>query len=149
MRGHEYATLEHLLRALIDDADTSAMMKACKVDLGTLKADLVSTIDNELRTLTIDDERDAAPPPAFQRAVKRAVAHVEGMGRDTVTGADILMAIFDEKESHAVWLLAEQAMTQLEPANFIAHDSPQVSQRRNTQPVVKRRAGKRSKPAGQ
>jgi ATP-dependent Clp protease ATP-binding subunit ClpA len=71
------------------------------------------------------------------------------MGRDTVTGADVLVAIFDEKESHAVWLLAEQEMMQQDAANIIAHDSPRVSQRRNTQPVVKRRARKRSKPAGQ
>jgi hypothetical protein len=77
------------------------------------------------------------------------VAHVEGMGRDTVTAADVLVAIFDEKESHAVWLLAEQEMTQQDTANIIAQDNPQVSQRRNTQPVVKRRARKRSKPAGQ
>jgi len=142
-RGHEYATLEHLLRALIDDADASAVMKACKVDLGALRANLVSTIDNELRTLAIDDERDPVPTPAFQRVVKRAVGHVEGLGRDTVTAADVLVAIFDEKESHAVWLLAEQEMTQQDAANFIAHDNLQVPRRRNIQPVVRRRSRKR------
>jgi hypothetical protein len=109
-RNHEYATLEHLLLALIDDADASAVMKACKVDLGSLKGSVASYIDNELKTLVTDGDREPTPTPALQRVVERAVLSAEGLDREA-TGADLLVAMFVERESPAVWLLGELDMT--------------------------------------
>jgi hypothetical protein len=117
-RDHEYTTLEHLLLALIDDADASAVMELCKVDLGALREDLVSYIDSELKALVITDGRDAKPTPGFQRVVERAALSSQIQSRDP-TGADLLVAIFDEGESHAVWFLSSQDMTQQDAANSI------------------------------
>jgi hypothetical protein len=118
-RKHEYTTLEHLLLALIEDVTASGVMKVCEVDLGALKEKLVSYIDEELKTLVTDDGRKSRPTPAFQRVVQRAILHVEDLGRHTVTGGDILVAMFAETESPAVWLLGEQQMTQQDAKNFI------------------------------
>jgi ATP-dependent Clp protease ATP-binding subunit ClpA len=119
-REHEYATLEHLLLALLDDADASAVMKACKVDLGALRDDLVGYIDGELDELVIRDNRDAKPTAGFQRVVQRAAIRAKGLGRDA-TGADLLVAIFDERESHAAWFLSKQDITQEAAANSVLH----------------------------
>src|SRR5262245_7563512 len=117
-RDHEYTTLEHLLLALIDDVDAAAVMTACKVDLGALRTDLAGFVDNELKTLVADFDGESNPTPAFQRVMQRAMAHAQGVGRDVVTGADVLLAMFDEKESPAVWFLGEHEMTQQDAANF-------------------------------
>jgi ATP-dependent Clp protease ATP-binding subunit ClpA len=117
-RQHQYATLEHLLLALIDDADASALMKACQVDLAALRENLASFIDNDLKTLVTGDDRDATPTFAFQRVVQRALLHVRGLGRE-MTGGDMLVAMFAETESRAVWLLGEQAMTRQDAMSFI------------------------------
>jgi hypothetical protein len=119
-RDHEYATLEHLLLALIGDADASAVMRACKADLGALKEELVSYIDSELKELVIDDSRDPRPTPGFQRVVQRAVLRAQSLSRDA-TGADVLVAIFDERESHAAWFLNNQDIAQEDAANSILH----------------------------
>lgn len=97
-RTHEYTTLEHLLLALIDDVVASAVMKACKVDAAALKTKLTNYIDNELKTLAIDDGLDSRPTPAFQRVVQRAMLQVKDLGRETATGGDLLVAMFDERE---------------------------------------------------
>jgi hypothetical protein len=120
-RKHEYTTLEHLLLALTDDADASAAMKACHADLGALKDGLTSYVDNELKKLELGDGSESKPTAAFQRVTQRAVLHVQGLGRDTVTGAQFLLAIFAERESPAARLLGEQGVTRLDAANFIAH----------------------------
>ena len=108
-RQHAYTTLEHLLLALIDDADASAVLKACEVDLVVLKETLAAYIDNELKTLVTDDDRDTSPTSAFLGVVRRAVLHAQGLDRHTVTGADLLMAMLSEAESPAVRLLGEKA----------------------------------------
>ena len=120
-REHDYATLEHLLLALIDDQDASAVMKACNVDLGALKKNLANYIDNELTGLAKSDGNDARPTSAFQRVVQRAVTHIQWSGREEVTGANVLLAIFAETESPAVRLLGEQDMTRQDAVNFIDH----------------------------
>ena len=97
------------------------MMKACKVDLDALKGRLTRYIDNELAIPRTDDPRDPRPTAAFQRVVHRAAIHVKDLRHSTITGADVLLAMFDEIASHAVWLLAEQEMTQQAAANFILH----------------------------
>ncbi len=120
-RKHEYATLEHLLLALLDDQDASGVMNACDVDMAALKKSLINYLDTELTSLIVDDGEDAKPTAGFQRVIQRAVIHVQSSGRDDVTGANVLVAIFSERESHAAYFLQEQEMTRYDAVNFIAH----------------------------
>jgi ATP-dependent Clp protease ATP-binding subunit ClpA len=120
-RHHEYSTLEHLLLALVDDSDAAQVMRACNVDLEVLRTGLTKYIDEDLATLTIDDGEDAKPTTGFQRVVQRAVLHVQNSGRDEVTGANVLVALFSERESHAVYFLQEQNMSRLDAVNYMSH----------------------------
>jgi ATP-dependent Clp protease ATP-binding subunit ClpA len=121
-RRHEYATLEHLLFSLLDDGDAAAVMRACSVDLDALKKSLVDYIDNELANLATNGRHDEAKPTAgFQRVIQRAVIHVQSSGREEVTGANVLIAIFAERESHAAYFLQEQDMTRYDAVNYISH----------------------------
>src|SRR5262245_49846690 len=126
-REHEYATLEHLLLALIDDQDASAVMKACNVDVGALKKNLANYIENELTGLAKSDGNDARPTAAFQRVAQRAVTHIQWSGREEVTGANVLLSIFAETESPAVRLLGEQDMAHQDAMNFIVHSTGKAS----------------------
>src|SRR6202166_1359954 len=110
-RHHEYATLEHLLLALIEDQDASAVMRACNVDLDKLRRSLVAYLESELENLITDGAEDSKPTAGFQRVIQRAVIHVQSSGREEVTGANVLVAIFAERESHAAYFLQEQDMT--------------------------------------
>ncbi|MEZ6001531.1 ATP-dependent Clp protease ATP-binding subunit ClpA [Hyphomonas sp.] len=121
-REHEYATLEHLLLALTEDEHAKEVMGACKVDIEVLIAELVRYIDDELTSLIVEDgEGRVQPTAAFQRVVQRAILHVESSGRDEVTGANVLVSIFSERESHAAYFLQEQDMTRYDAVNFISH----------------------------
>jgi len=120
-RHHEFATLEHLLLALTDDQDAAQVMKACNVDTYALRQVLLKYIDGELLTLVIEDGEEAKPTTGFQRVVQRAVLHVQNSGRDEVTGANVLVAIFAERESHAAYFLQEQDMTRYDAVNYISH----------------------------
>jgi ATP-dependent Clp protease ATP-binding subunit ClpA len=120
-RHHEYATLEHLLLALIDDQDASAVMRACNVDLDKLRRSLTSYLESELENLITDGAEDSKPTAGFQRVIQRAVIHVQSSGREEVTGANVLVAIFAERESHAAYFLQEQDMTRYDAVNYISH----------------------------
>ena len=121
-RRHELATLEHLLLALIDEPDASRVMKACSVDLDDLRKTLTEFVDDDLSTLVTDVEgSEAVPTAAFQRVIQRAAIHVQSSGRTEVTGANVLVAIFAERESNAAYFLQEQDMTRYDAVNFIAH----------------------------
>ena len=120
-RKHPFGTLEHLLLALIDDSDAAAVMNACDVDMPALKKSLVGYLDTELNSIIVDDGEEAKPTGAFQRVIQRAVIHVQSSGRDDVTGANVLVAIFSERESHAAYFLQEQEMTRYDAVNFISH----------------------------
>ena len=120
-RHHEYATLEHLLLALIDDSDAAAVMKACNVDIEKLRGNLVGYIESELENLVADGADDSKPTAGFQRVIQRAVIHVQSSGREEVTGANVLVAIFAERESHAAYFLQEQDMTRYDAVNYISH----------------------------
>ncbi|WP_029355184.1 ATP-dependent Clp protease ATP-binding subunit ClpA [Bosea sp. 117] len=121
-RHHEYATLEHLLLSLVDDQDAAAVMRACNVDLEKLRRNLVEYIDTELDNLIQDAGGDDSKPTAgFQRVIQRAVIHVQSSGREEVTGANVLVAIFAERESHAAYFLQEQDMTRYDAVNYISH----------------------------
>jgi ATP-dependent Clp protease ATP-binding subunit ClpA len=120
-RHHEYATLEHLLLALIDDADAAAVMGACNVNLDVLKKTVSDYVDNELANLITGYDEDSKPTSGFQRVIQRAVIHVQSSGREEVTGANVLVAIFAERESHAAYFLQEQEMTRYDAVNYISH----------------------------
>ncbi|WP_375261406.1 ATP-dependent Clp protease ATP-binding subunit ClpA [Palleronia sp.] len=121
-RRHELATLEHLLLALTDEPDAAKVMRACSVDLEDLKQTLVDFIDDDLSTLVTEVEgNEAVPTAAFQRVIQRAAIHVQSSGRSEVTGANVLVAIFAERESNAAFFLQEQEMTRYDAVNFIAH----------------------------
>ncbi|SLN55321.1 ATP-dependent Clp protease ATP-binding subunit ClpA [Roseovarius litorisediminis] len=121
-RQHEFATLEHLLLALVDEPDASRVMKACSVDTEDLRKTLVEFIDDDLSNLVTDiDGSEAVPTAAFQRVIQRAAIHVQSSGRTEVTGANVLVAIFAERESNAAYFLQEQDMTRYDAVNFIAH----------------------------
>ena len=121
-RRHELATLEHLLLALIDEPDAAKVMQACRVDLDVLRTHAVEFIDDDLSTLVTDVEgSEAVPTAAFQRVIQRAAIHVQTSGRTEVTGANVLVAIFAERESNAAYFLQEQDMTRYDAVNFIAH----------------------------
>ncbi|WP_055048908.1 ATP-dependent Clp protease ATP-binding subunit ClpA [Devosia sp. A16] len=120
-RAHEFATLEHLLLALTDDRDTIAVLTGCDVDIEALKSDLEDFINEELDSLVVPNGQDARPTAAFQRVIQRAVIHVQSSGKEEVTGANVLVAIFAERESHAAYFLEQQDMTRLDAVNFISH----------------------------
>lgn len=120
-RAQEYATLEHLLLALTDDEDAANVMKACNVDLKALRESLTDYIDTELSNLVTGYNEDSKPTAGFQRVIQRAVIHVQSSGREEVTGANVLVAIFAERESHAAYFLQEQDMTRYDAVNFISH----------------------------
>src|SRR5271156_1678295 len=120
-RHHEYATLEHLLLSLTEDSDAAAVLRACSVDLEVLRKNLRDYIDQELDNLVSDGREDAKPTAGFQRVIQRAVIHVQSSGREEVTGANVLVAIFAERESHAAYFLQEQDMTRYDAVNYISH----------------------------
>ena len=120
-RRHEYATLEHLLLALADDEHASKVMVACGVDVGELKDGVAHYLDTELDALKAEGNIDPAPTSGFQRVVQRAILHVQSSGRDEVTGANVLVALFSERESYAVYFLQQQDMSRLDAVSYISH----------------------------
>ncbi len=134
-RRHEYATLEHLLLGLADDTDAATVLRACGVDLDKLRSDLAEFLDKDLAGLATDRAGDPKPTAGFQRVVQRAAIHVQSSGRDEVTGANVLVALFSERESHAVYFLQLQDMTRLDAVNFIAHGIAKAPGRSAQRPV--------------
>ncbi len=134
-RRHEYATLEHLLLALTEDQDAVAVLRACNVDLEKLRRDLTSYVDNELVNLVSNHVEDAKPTASFQRVLQRAAIHVQSSGREEVTGANVLVAMFAERESHAVYFLQEQDMTRFDAVNYISHGIAKAPGRSETRRV--------------
>ncbi len=134
-RRHEYATLEHLLLGLVDDTDAANVLRACGVDLDKLRGDLTEFLDKDLSGLATDRPGEPKPTAGFQRVVQRAAIHVQSSGRDEVTGANVLVALFSERESHAVYFLQTQDMTRLDAVNFISHGIAKAPGRSNQRPA--------------
>ncbi|MCA0372940.1 MAG: ATP-dependent Clp protease ATP-binding subunit ClpA [Proteobacteria bacterium] len=120
-RQHEFATLEHLLLAILDDEDAIEVLTACGAEFERLRADLVSYIDHQLRDIVNDRVQNARPTAGFQRVIQRAVSHVDSSGRKKVTSANVLVAMFSERESNAVFFLQEQDITRYDVVNFMSH----------------------------
>lgn len=144
-RRHEYATLEHLLLALVDDEHASKVMSACGVDLDELKTTVAHYLDTELQALRVDQATDPSPTSGFQRVVQRAILHVQSSGRDEVTGANVLVALFSERESYAVYFLQQQDMSRLDAVSFISHGVGKGSTPADTPPP--KGAAEEEKPA--
>ena len=134
-RNHEYATLEHLLLSLMDDSDAAAVMRACNVDMDLLRQQLTNYVDNELSSLVVENGEDSKPTAGFQRVIQRAVIHVQSSGREEVTGANVLVAMFAERESHAAYFLQEQDMTRYDAVNYISHGIAKRGDMSETRPV--------------
>jgi ATP-dependent Clp protease ATP-binding subunit ClpA len=134
-RRHEYATLEHLLLGLADDSDAATVLRACGVDLDKLRGELTEFLDKDLAGLATDRTGEPKPTAGFQRVVQRAAIHVQSSGRDEVTGANVLVALFSERESHAVYFLQSQDMTRLDAVNFISHGIAKAPGRSQPRPV--------------
>ncbi len=134
-RKHELATLEHLLFALLDDADAQAVIKACDVDLQALRADVQQYLDEDLASLIVEEFEEARPTAGFHRVIQRAVIHVQSSGREEVTGANALVALFAERESHAVYFLQERDMTRYDAVNYISHGIAKNGESSVTKPI--------------
>jgi ATP-dependent Clp protease ATP-binding subunit ClpA len=147
-RRHEYATLEHLLLALIEDQDAMAVLRACSVDLEKLRRDVSHYVDNELGNLVSNHVEDAKPTASFQRVLQRAAIHVQSSGREEVTGANVLVAMFAERESNAVYFLQDQEMTRFDAVNYISHGIAKAPGRSETRRVQGAEEEERSNEGG-
>jgi ATP-dependent Clp protease ATP-binding subunit ClpA len=118
---HEYATLEHLLFALTDDPDAQPVLRGCGVDIDSIKKNLSEFLENDLTSLVVDNVEESRPTAGFQRVIHRAAIHVQSAGKSEVTGANVLVALFSERDSHAVFFLQEQEVSRLDVVNYISH----------------------------
>ncbi|HEC01650.1 MAG TPA: ATP-dependent Clp protease ATP-binding subunit ClpA [Sphingomonadales bacterium] len=121
LRKHEFATLEHLLFGLLDDKDAVAVLRACDVNVRQLRAEIKTYLDIELDNIKTDQSGEATPTSGFQRVIQRAILHVQSSGREEVTGANVLIALFSERESHAVYFLQQYEMTRLDAVSYVSH----------------------------
>ena len=140
---HEFMTVEHLLLALLDNASAQAVLKACGGDAPRLRTELEQAIENSVSRLAEDDGRDTQPTLGFQRVLQRAVYHVQSSGKKEVTGANVLVAIFGEKDSHAVYFLTQQDVTRLDVVNYLSHGIAKLGDENesNAQPEGEGKAG--------
>jgi ATP-dependent Clp protease ATP-binding subunit ClpA len=143
---HEFMTVEHLLLALLDNPSAESVLKACGADFQRLRGDLEQAIGSSVTRLAEDDGRDTQPTLGFQRVLQRAVYHVQSSGRKEVTGASVLVAIFGEKDSHAVYFLNQQDVSRLDVVNFVSHG---IARHGGEQPQPQDEAGKAAEAEGE
>jgi ATP-dependent Clp protease ATP-binding subunit ClpA len=125
-KRHEFMTVEHLLLALLDIPKVHEILKACNSNLEELRSQLIDFIDEQTPRLPVDDETEVQPTLGFQRVLQRAVFHVQSSGKKEVTGSNVLVAVFSEKQSQAVYFLALQDIARLDVINYISHGMPQL-----------------------
>ena len=133
---HEFVTLEHLLQSLTDDKDALSVLKACGVEIDNLKQNLEDFIKNELSNLTENFSGEPKLTNSFQRVLQRAAIHVQSSGRESVTGANMIVALFSEKESHAVYFLHQQNMTRLDAVQYISHGISKIQEDQDGEEIV-------------
>jgi len=144
---HEYATLEHLLLALTEDNEAMTVMRGCGINITDLRKSLIDFIENDLTSLIVDGLEEAQPTAGFQRVVHRAAIHVQSAGKSEVTGANVLVAIFSERESHAVYFLQEHDINRLDVVNYISHGIVKYGDfQRNGVPSVNQKRGSEEEP---
>src|ERR1700752_636938 len=127
-KQHEFITVEHLLLAMLDNPSAAEVLKACGVDLDELRGVLTDFISEHTPPLSPHSAADTQPPQGFQRVIQRAILHVQSSGKKEVTGANVLVAIFGEKDSHAVYFLHQKGVTRLDVVNYISHGISKVPQ---------------------
>ncbi|MGB5209861.1 MAG: ATP-dependent Clp protease ATP-binding subunit ClpA [Gammaproteobacteria bacterium] len=127
-KRHEFMTVEHLLLALIEVPAVVEVLRACSADIGRLREDLITFIDETTPRLPDEDEQEVQPTLGFQRVLQRAVFHVQSSGKREVSATNVLVAIFGEKQSHAVYLLGMQDVTRLDVINFISHGLSKIEE---------------------
>ena len=129
-KQHEFITVEHLLLAMLDNPSAAEVLKACGVDLEELRGVLNDFIAEHTPRLPAHSDADTQPTQGFQRVIQRAILHVQSSGKKEVTGANVLVAIFGEKESHAVYFLNQRGVTRLDVVNYIAHGITKTPQKK-------------------
>ncbi len=134
-RNHEFATLEHLLLGLLDDQEAVAVLRACDVNIPQLRAELRTYLDQELENITSDSDADATPTAGFQRVIQRSILHVQSSGREEVNGGNVLVAIFSERESHAVFYLQQHEVSRLDVVNYISHGLAKSGEAQEREPI--------------
>jgi len=147
-KRHEFITVEHLLLALLDNPSATQVLRACAVNLDTLRQELSNHISRHTPVVEGAEEVDTQPTLGFQRVIQRAILHVQSSGKKEVTGANVLVAIFGEKDSHAVYFLQQQGVNRLDVVNYIAHGISKVPQAAPQRPEVDPEAGEDATPAG-
>src|SRR3979409_1299196 len=125
-KQHEFITVEHLLLAMLDNPSAAEVLKACGVDIAELRGVLTDFINEHTPRLSPHSDADTQPTQGFQRVIQRAILHVQSSGKKEVTGANVLVAIFGEKDSHAVYFLHQKGVTRLDVVNFISHGISKV-----------------------
>jgi ATP-dependent Clp protease ATP-binding subunit ClpA len=138
VRQHEFATLEHLLFALIEDPDALSVLRACGINLQILQTQIIKHLDEELSYLVSSQMVESKPTTAFQRVLQRSAIHVQSSGREEVTGANVLVALFSERESYAVYFLTEQDMTRFDAVNYISHGIAKIQGSGDSEPRIPR-----------
>src|SRR6266436_2799660 len=148
-KQHEFITVEHLLLAMLDNPSAAEVLKACGVDLDELRGVLTDFINEHTPRLSPHSDADTQPTQGFQRVIQRAILHVQSSGKKEVTGANVLVAIFGEKESHAVYFLNQRGVTRLDVVNYIAHGITKTSQKKDEkQESAKDEGDSEQQPAG-
>src|SRR5258706_2823383 len=127
-KRHEFITVEHLLLALLENPSAQEVLKACAAKIDELKKALAEFIEQHTSIVAGDGDVDTQPTLGFQRVIQRAILHVQSSGKKEVTGANVLVAIFGEKDSHAVYFLHQQGVTRLDVVNYISHGISKVPQ---------------------
>ena len=133
-KRHEFITVEHLLLALIDNPSAAEALRSCGAKTDTLRKDLTNFIDEHTPTVSGEDDIDTQPTLGFQRVIQRAILHVQSSGKKEVNGANVLVAIYGEKDSHAVYFLQKQGVTRLDVVNYISHGISKVPQQAKAAP---------------
>src|SRR5881394_2203524 len=148
-KRHEFITVEHLLLALLDNPTAAEVLRACGANMDELRKQLVQHIGEQTPRIAQDREIDTQPTLGFQRVIQRAILHVQSSGKKEVTGANVLVAIFGEKDSHAVYFLHQQGVTRLDVVNYIAHGITKTSPKKDEkQESAKEEADGEQQPAG-
>ena len=133
-KRHELITVEHLLLSMLDNPSAAEVLKACGSNIEILRSELSQYIDDHTPTISGEDEVDTQPTLGFQRVIQRAMLHVQSSGKKEVNGANVLVAIYGEKDSHAVYFLHQQGVTRLDVVNFIAHGVSKLNEGETTKP---------------
>ena len=148
-KQHEFITVEHLLLAMLDNPSAAEVLKACGVDIEELRGVLTDFINEHTPRLSPHSDADTQPTQGFQRVIQRAILHVQSSGKKEVTGANVLVAVFGEKESHAVYFLNQRGVTRLDVVNYIAHGITKTPQKgQEKQESSKEEAEGEQQPAG-